>query len=99
MKTFNQILTKRLEENGMFESQAVQVMKNYWASDMASSGNLADKSVYSYPEQLENLVWAGVRIEALKYINEHCPKAWFKPVFDDNDPIHAQIAQSRKETK
>jgi hypothetical protein len=96
MKTFNQVLTKRLEANGMFESQAEQVMKNYWTSDLASSGDLSDKPTINYPEQIENLVWAGVRIVALKYINEHCPKAWFKPVFEDKDPLHAQFRKEQQ---
>jgi hypothetical protein len=99
MKTFNQILTQRLQQNGMFENQAVEVMKLYWASDLAcTSAGLADKPVNGYSEQIENLIWAGVRIIALKYINENCPKAWFKAVFDDSDPIHEQVANSKKQS-
>jgi hypothetical protein len=55
-------------------------MKNRWGDD-----------VENYPPGLYNVIWAYCKIEALKYIDAHCPQAWFRPVFDPKDPIHAQL--------
>lgn len=80
----------------MFKKQAEEVMQLYWKSGYASSADLADKPTDGYDEMLFGLLWMGIRAVALEYINANCPEAWFKPVFDDNDPIHQKFADKNK---
>lgn len=95
-KTLHQHFVGQLQENGMFEKQAEEVMQLYWKSPYAASADLADKSTDGYDEMLFGLLWMGIRAVALEYINANCPKAWFKAVFDDSDPIHQKLADINK---
>lgn len=81
--TVEQKMKDWLISNGMFDNQAEEVlnlakeeelfksMKNRWQSD--SEG---------YPTALYAVLIISLREIALQWIEENCPEAWFKPMFE-----------------
>lgn len=78
--TIEQKMQKRLEKNGMFESQAEKVMllaKNHVL--------FADLDLHwkdeEYPDMLLASVWISIREVALEWIDQNIPKAWYRDMF------------------
>jgi hypothetical protein len=79
--TVEETMLKYLINNGMSDDQSKSVMTavkknldttfNNWSSQMSG-----------YSLQIENLIKLTVNQEGLKWLNEHKPLAWFKPVFE-----------------
>jgi len=74
-----------LVANGMFESQAKQVMDiaipklDSMISDYKFTW---DRPAEEYPEVIYNVVYMSLKPIALKWIEENAPRAWFKPMFE-----------------
>jgi len=85
--TTRQKLESMLVATGMFESQAKQVMDVAIPElNKQSPGgyNITwDSDASGYPDMLYALWFMSVKIVALKWIDANCPKAWFRPMFDD----------------
>lgn len=80
--TIREVLVKQLKDNGMFDNQANEVIDGYAAGPFGESmRGRWDEDTTGYPEQLLGVLWLGVRAEALAWIDENCPAAWFKPMF------------------
>jgi hypothetical protein len=37
----------------------------------------------AYPKEIFDLLWKAVRIDALEWIDKNCPKAWYRPIFEN----------------
>ena len=77
-------LEKMLQENGMFETQAKEVMKLAIielnkSEDYKISFGSPDKD---YPDILYKLWFKDIKPVALKWINDNIPQAWYKPMFE-----------------
>jgi hypothetical protein len=82
--TIRQVMTKYLTENGMFQDQADTVIKRYTETPIGDSmKGRWDEDSDAYPSQLMPVVIIGLRHEALTFIIEKCPQAWFRPMFED----------------
>ena len=93
--TFLRKLANDLEHNGMFPRQVVDVMAAFFAGEEHSgmAGRwLEDPD--SYPEIIYHLQWRILCTYALKYIDEHAPKAWFRPVFLPPDEQEAWLKEN-----
>jgi hypothetical protein len=74
-----------LTYNGMFPSQAKQVMDEAIPviDNMISDYKFSwDRPCEEYPAIIYNVVYLTVKEVALKWINENIPLAWFKPMFE-----------------
>jgi len=80
--TFNEYFLKYLVINGMSSEQAIDIMATVKEEDSPMKGRWND-TFEGYPDTMLPILMFGVRREALKYIDENCPKAWFRPVFVD----------------
>ena len=85
METVRERLEKMLVKNGMFDSQAKKVM------DLAipELQNLVedyhitfDRPSEEYPKVVYGILFLDIKPIALKWIEENCPMAWFKPMFN-----------------
>ncbi len=80
--TFEQEMLRRLEENGMFEEDSLVVLGI--VKDIFKDVFTLDRwneDISGYPIGMTNTIWASVRNEAYKWLNENKPNAWFKLVF------------------
>lgn len=48
-----------------------------------------DSPAQEYPHKFYTATFVAVARVALKWIDENIPQAWFRPMFDLSDPIHA----------
>lgn len=82
--TFIEKFKKMLTERGMFESQAEKVMARVVTDKATESmeGRWNDDAD-GYPPQMIAILWMSVRRNAVEFIDDHCPAAWFRPVFED----------------
>jgi len=79
---FVERLTKELEDSGMFPDQAAEVMKRFLAEESHTTmGQRVYEPTDNYPNGVYNVLWVLCKAVALKYIDETCPRAWFRPVF------------------
>ena len=71
-----------LMQNGMFESEAEQVMEmaknDTRLADMKSRWN---DDIEGYPPQLLNVVWFSVKRNALLWIDANIPQAYYRNFF------------------
>ena len=83
--TVEEKLKSMLVECGMFENQADDVLVRVQA-DEAHEAMLGrwNEPADNYPEQLYLVLWMAVKDAALAWIDENCPRAWFRPMFADN---------------
>ena len=89
--TIKGVLIKMLVSNGMFAKQAQAVFARFQASDVSEPmDGRWDDPTEGYPLQMLAILRMGIRQEALRYIDETCPKAWFRPMFAE--PEAAQEA-------
>ena len=80
--SIEETIKDRLVSLGMFPQQVDVVigrMKENEAND-AMQGRWGD-SPDGYPEEIMLLAWYSAKEEALRYIDECIPKAWFRPMF------------------
>jgi hypothetical protein len=82
--TIRKIFEQRLYENGLFQDQAAEVVRRAEEAE----GNEAmrgrwDDDESGYPPQLIPVVWLSVKAAALAWIDENCPGAWFRPLFEE----------------
>jgi hypothetical protein len=84
MQTFEQKLKEQLVAYGMFEDWADEVIGRLKSTDVTKSmeGRWGDE-VSGYPDSVYAILWVSAKREALEYIKENCPQAWFRPMFDD----------------
>ena len=82
--TVKEKLQEMLVKNGMFESQAKEVM----VLAMPELSNLVDdyditfdSSSDDYPAIIYKVLFLALKPIALKWIEENLPNAWYKPVF------------------
>lgn len=87
---------ERLEEicveQGMFENQARAVVELAMKElDNIDEYKIAwDKPSQEYPTKFYAAAFLTVARVALKWIDENIPQAWFRQMFDLNDPIHTR---------
>ncbi len=80
--TWKEWMLSELMSKGMFEEQsktvAASVMAANAVADMQSRWN---NKVEDYPPIMKVLIWLTVKKEALKFIDQNCPQAWFREMF------------------
>lgn len=82
--TVEERIQEMLEQKGMFESQAKAVIAAAKESDLLKDSGLHWSSdVCDYPETFLVTLWMSVCAIANDWIEENCPKAFFKPMFAD----------------
>lgn len=47
-----------------------------------------------YPNVLYDAMFLLLKREGLKYIDEHCPQAWYRPMFTDNPETEIERLQA-----
>ena len=76
-----------LMKDGMFETQTKSVIAAAKESELFKDSGLRWGSEADgpdgYPEVVMVTTWISVRSVAKDWIEENCPKAWFKPTFAD----------------
>lgn len=93
--TTKEKLIKMLVDRGMLENDAkiiversMPIIDNYdgykYSWDGPSSG---------YPDQLYCILFWTVKEQALIWIKENCPEAWYRPVFDPEHPLHSELKE------
>jgi hypothetical protein len=71
-----------LVRNGMFVDDAEKVFEIYKQEDDGCMKERWDDKMCGYPPQFEATIMLGINRIVLKYIEEHMPKAWFRPMFE-----------------
>ena len=75
-------IKEKLIENGMFESQADEVLSI--AKDEELLGDMKGRwgdDVRDYPAFMMPVIWLSVKSVAAEWIEKNAPEAWFKPIF------------------
>ena len=82
--TTREKLENMLVNNGMFESQAKEVMEiaipelNSLVKDYQIT---FDRPAMEYPTAVYNVLFLAIKPIALKWIEANVPMAWYKPMF------------------
>lgn len=90
--TIRELFEKRLYEHGLFEDQARAIINQHILNegpDSPLTGRWESDST-GYPDVLYNVLWMSIKHTAHDWLREHKPQHWALPIFDPNDPIHAQ---------
>jgi hypothetical protein len=75
-------MIKELFSRGLFENQAEAVLKQYVGSDMGEAmRDRMDDDESDYPDCVTSVVWLGVKLSALEWIDATCPEHWARPLF------------------
>lgn len=85
METTRERFEKMLVNNCMFEDDAKKVMDI--AIPIIDDVNpdyhyTWDRPADEYPQPIYNILFFEIKKIALKYIEENCPMAWYKPLFE-----------------
>ena len=80
---FEDTIKDRLISNGLMPDSAEEIM-------VAVKNNEANKSmterwhesVSHYPNIVLTVVWVSAKKHALEWIDDNCPGAWFRPLFE-----------------
>lgn len=97
-ETFYNKMLNLLMKNGMFQSQANEVMKMVCSSnEFAEMATRWTDRASDYPENLQHLIWSMIRRVALTYIERECPLAWFRPMFLPTDEFEKFLEENNYE--
>jgi hypothetical protein len=77
--TIRQKFEQMLYERGLFAEQATAIMDK--VVELPENEVMRDP-VDDYPPALVNVGWMSVKRAARDYIDETCPRAWFRPLFE-----------------
>lgn len=95
--TFRESMIKAMTTRGMFESQAIEIMNLYIYSDMSvSMSGRWDDDAIAYPDQMQFVLWIGVKHFAFRWIEDNLPEAWFKPMFQYSDEELSKKVREKK---
>ncbi len=73
----------RLYECGLFQDQAEAIMELVIADPANKSMKERwNDAIEDYPQALWNVLWLSIKRVTRKYIEEHCPEAWFRSMFE-----------------
>lgn len=81
--TFRQWAENFCVQNGMFPQQAKEVVERL--IDSPASEAMAgrwDSNVDGYPPQMRSVILIGLKNEALSWIDQNLPAAWYRPMFE-----------------
>lgn len=90
--TMQAFVEKHLTDNGMFPQDAAVVVDSITDEDLTQWGQRRGDDLSGYHHNFVNLLRAVVNRIALRWIDEHAPKAWYRPMFDPE-----QLAEILKE--
>lgn len=79
--TLEGYFTQQLCFNGMFPNQAKEVMTRHKESEKTMEGRW-HHPMTDYEGPILRVTQMNIWSTALKYIDETCPMAWFRPMFD-----------------
>ena len=84
-------LRKKLEslaqENGLWPQEAEQIADALIAEDASTSGTMSGRwndEEDAYPPQLVAVLWMSYKRVADKWLGEHKPMHWARPMFSGN---------------
>lgn len=82
--TIQEKLVKMLFDRGMFPDEATKIVDQLKAlpQSEAMQGRWNDQSD-DYPPALITALWLTTKQLALARIDEHCPMAWYRPLFTE----------------
>lgn len=80
--TINERLISYMEERGLFTDQAEIILDRFknLESSKALDGRWNDTET-GYPEALMTSIIVSLNHVVIEWINEHCPKAWYRELF------------------
>lgn len=82
--SFEATLKKHLTDNGMSDKDAASVFDRFKSVNDTMDGRWQDRTA-DYPSGLLTVLLLGIRQSAVCWIDETCPRAWFRPMFVDFD--------------
>jgi hypothetical protein len=75
-------MIKELFARGLFKNQAEAVLKQYVESDLGEAmRDRMDDDESDYPDCVTSIVWLGVKLSAMEWIDATCPEHWARPLF------------------
>ncbi len=82
--TCKQTFTKHLTQHGMFESQAQKVFEQYITktSNNDQDSRWWDDPITDYPPSIHAIIIMAANREAMTWIDQELPKAWYRPIFE-----------------
>lgn len=84
MQTFRAWATEKLVANGLFESQAEQVIAaTVLHMDSTFEARRWDEKMSDYPPLMQNLIWFSTKKQAVLWIKANHPEHWCLPMFED----------------
>lgn len=79
---FREKAVKTLYSQGLFEDQAKEIVEKYINSPAGElMKDRMDDDESGYPAQFFSVIWIGVKVVAVDWIDENCPKHWARPMF------------------
>ena len=84
MSFYNYYLDE-LTKRGLFKEQAEQILERC-IQKKDSMQDRWDEPIDSYPRSVLTTIWLNIKDEALDFIKETCPEAWFRPIFEMDIP-------------
>ena len=77
--TIAETMKARLVNAGMFESDAATIMEDARSNEaLEAMEQRWDDHTEGYPTSVLAATWCSVKELALAWIDEHCPKAWYR---------------------
>lgn len=83
--SFYKYYLNELTTRGLFEEHAEEVLRRCMNKN-DSMKDRWDEPIDAYPHPVLITLWFNVKDEALDFIKETCPEAWFRPIFEMSVP-------------
>lgn len=81
--TIEDKIREMLESRGLFGSQASQVIEKAKGDKVLEPMKVRwGDHVESYPPSFLPVLWLCVKANALEWIEDNLPRAWFRPMFE-----------------
>lgn len=82
--TLREWAIKNLVDKGLFEDQAMEIMKfAKFHPALEEVQSRWDDDISGYQESLLEAIWEPIRHMALEWIKVYKPTAWYRPLFEE----------------
>ena len=99
MQTVKEKCLEMLTNNGMFDSQAQAVFESAKPLIEVDGYRMTwDRPSDEYPLEMYAVINLILKREALSYIDQNCPRAWFRPMFCDDPQAEILRLQSLQQS-
>lgn len=87
--TIREKMSRMLVDRGMWPRDAETIIDQYVAENNGVDNRVMSEDETSYPLQMLDVIFMGLKMTTVAWIDANCPKHWARPLFTDDAELRS----------